>query len=145
MPSIISDLYPADGSAFNDTPSPLAPEPLVDIAFTNEFDGATEVCNATSGERWPVGTPTTPIPHSERMRLRQHYFSAVTLVDRFVGEVLDTLRELGLENDTAVVFSADHGYQVSRRLALLAMPVAWQACLPCLVRPGSSRLHDCSA
>jgi choline-sulfatase len=33
----------------------------------------------------------------------------VTYVDRKVGEVLDTLRALGLDRDTLVVFTSDHG------------------------------------
>lgn len=38
-----------------------------------------------------------------------YYFAAVTGVDRAFGQILDTLKELGLDNNTIVVFASDHG------------------------------------
>jgi arylsulfatase A-like enzyme len=38
------------------------------------------------------------------------YYTSVEYVDRSAGRVLDTLRRLGLERDTLVVYMADHGY-----------------------------------
>ena len=37
------------------------------------------------------------------------YFASVTGVDRAFGQILDALREAGLEDNTIVVFSSDHG------------------------------------
>ncbi len=37
------------------------------------------------------------------------YAAEVTLVDRWVGHLLDTLRDLGRMDDTLVVFTSDHG------------------------------------
>lgn len=37
------------------------------------------------------------------------YFSSVTGVDRQFGRILDTLKDLGLDKNTIVVFSSDHG------------------------------------
>ncbi len=37
------------------------------------------------------------------------YYGQVTHVDQAVGQVLDTLDELGLADDTAVIFCSDHG------------------------------------
>ena len=39
----------------------------------------------------------------------KNYFAAVTGIDEQFGRILDTLKEEGLEDDTIVVFSADHG------------------------------------
>lgn len=38
-----------------------------------------------------------------------NYFAAVTAVDEAFGLILEALREAGLEDDTLVVFSSDHG------------------------------------
>lgn len=39
----------------------------------------------------------------------RHYFANVTSVDKYIGVVLDELKELGLLDNTIVLFSADHG------------------------------------
>lgn len=46
--------------------------------------------------------PDTPEPF-------QTYFAAVTRADRLIGEVLATLDELGVANNTIVIFSSDNG------------------------------------
>lgn len=48
----------------------------------------------------------------ERKHARLHmarYFAAVLEVDRHVGRILDTLDELGLTDNTLVIFTTDHG------------------------------------
>lgn len=45
-------------------------------------------------------------------RWRQYlwgYYRMVELVDRYIGQVLDVLRRAGLEENTVVVFTSDHG------------------------------------
>ncbi len=39
----------------------------------------------------------------------KYYFAAVTGVDRAFGQILETLKELGLKDNTIVVFASDHG------------------------------------
>lgn len=38
-----------------------------------------------------------------------YYFASVTGVDRAFGQILDALKELGLDKNTIVIFSSDHG------------------------------------
>ncbi|MEM9984917.1 MAG: sulfatase-like hydrolase/transferase, partial [Bacteroidota bacterium] len=38
-----------------------------------------------------------------------YYFANVSAVDYYIGQVLDKLEELGLDDNTIVVFSSDHG------------------------------------
>ncbi len=38
-----------------------------------------------------------------------YYYAFATLIDHQIGRILDHLKELGLEEDTEVIFSADHG------------------------------------
>lgn len=42
------------------------------------------------------------------------YYTSVNYLDRNVGVVLDKLRALNLENDTLVVYMADHGYSLGQ-------------------------------
>ena len=42
-------------------------------------------------------------------RLRAQYYGNVTLVDRMVGRITAALERAGVADDTAVVFTTDHG------------------------------------
>ena len=54
--------------------------------------------------------PTAPNgTGEERKRLLRGYYAAVTAMDAGVGKLLDRLEELGLAEDTLVIFTADNG------------------------------------
>ncbi|MCY4587040.1 MAG: sulfatase-like hydrolase/transferase [Bryobacterales bacterium] len=59
----------------------------------------------TSGSKGQSMGATDPY----RAECAAHYYALIDLVDQNVGRVLNTLRETGLEQDTVVVFAADHG------------------------------------
>ena len=40
------------------------------------------------------------------------YYASVAFMDRMVGQVLDGLKEAGLDDNTIVIFTSDHGYQL---------------------------------
>ncbi|MCP4848571.1 MAG: sulfatase [Verrucomicrobiaceae bacterium] len=42
--------------------------------------------------------------------LLEAYYSSISYMDAQVGRILDTLEELGLRENTIVIFSSDHGY-----------------------------------
>lgn len=44
-----------------------------------------------------------------QLRIRQHYYAAVSFMDAQVGRLLSTLDALGLAEDTVVVLTSDHG------------------------------------
>ncbi len=44
-----------------------------------------------------------------------HYYGAVTMVDKHLGRVLTALGELGLTEDTIIVFTSDHGNMLGER------------------------------
>ena len=48
-------------------------------------------------------------------RARHAYFAAISYVDDRIGQVLGALREAGFEDDTIVVFTADHGEMLGER------------------------------
>jgi iduronate 2-sulfatase len=47
-----------------------------------------------------------------RQQAIQAYFASISFMDAQVGRVLDTLDELGLTENTIVVFTSDHGYHL---------------------------------
>ena len=48
-------------------------------------------------------------------RARRAYYGAVSYVDDCIGKLLDTLKQCGLDKDTIVVFSGDHGDMLGER------------------------------
>ena len=48
-------------------------------------------------------------------RLRARYYGNVTLLDEGVGKVLQGLTDFGFEDDTAVIFTSDHGDSLGDR------------------------------
>ncbi|KAI4224671.1 MAG: hypothetical protein LQ349_007197 [Xanthoria aureola] len=54
-------------------------------------------------------------PDEAILRARQAYFGAVSYVDDNVGRILEVLRECGLDENTIVIFSADHGDMLGER------------------------------
>jgi choline-sulfatase len=48
-------------------------------------------------------------------RARWAYYAAISYVDERIGEVLGTLAEAGLADDTIVLFTADHGEMLGER------------------------------
>jgi choline-sulfatase len=71
-------------------------------------------------------------PHSQRLRImsgidqaslsdadvrraRHGYYAAISYVDERIGSVLDALRATGLDSETIVVFTADHGEFLGER------------------------------
>ncbi|HOV74414.1 MAG TPA: sulfatase-like hydrolase/transferase [Candidatus Hydrogenedentes bacterium] len=74
-------------------------------------------------------------------RWAKHYFAAVTGVDEQFGRILQCLKDEGLENDTIVVFTSDHGEMMGSQ-GLMYKSVWYEESLgvPFLIRwPGRMR------
>jgi arylsulfatase A-like enzyme len=54
------------------------------------------------------GIPTSPSGYGPKA-LESKYDGECKFVDRYIGEILDTLAKDGLEKDTAIIVFADHG------------------------------------
>ena len=83
------------------------------------------------------------VPDSTQLVLRHGYFACVSYVDHLLGQLLDKLDELGLEDNTAVVVWGDHGWQLGEH-NLWAKHCNFQTSLrvPLLIRlPGQSEGH----
>ena len=51
---------------------------------------------------------------SDKRGIAAAYYTSVAFLDRNVGRVLDALRRLDLEDDTFVIYMADHGYDLGQ-------------------------------
>ena len=59
-----------------------------------------------------LGCPNCTAPTADTVEYRRWYYAAVSYADHMLGQALDLLDELGVRNNTIVVFHADHGYQL---------------------------------
>ncbi|WP_136603949.1 sulfatase family protein [Paenibacillus dokdonensis] len=50
------------------------------------------------------------LPEAERKQLVGTYYGMISLMDKYIGKILDKLDELGLTDNTVVVFTTDHGH-----------------------------------
>ncbi len=69
----------------------------------NDIPGAGRFWNEPS--RGPLNDP-------DRRKILQAYYASVAFMDAQVGRLLTRLQQLGLENDTIVVFTSDHGFHL---------------------------------
>ena len=51
---------------------------------------------------------------SQKQGIIASYYTSVAFTDRNVGEVLQALKDANLENDTLVIYMADHGYSLGQ-------------------------------
>jgi choline-sulfatase len=55
-------------------------------------------------------------PSEEQIRTARHaYYGSISYLDDQVGKILDTLRLTGLDSNTAIVFTSDHGDMLGER------------------------------
>ncbi len=62
--------------------------------------------NTTAAKRQNTNVPWDTLTWRQQF---YYYYRLTERVDRLIGEVLNTLRETGLEQDTLVLFTSDHG------------------------------------
>lgn len=56
--------------------------------------------------------PTVPLPDWVIRELRQAYYSSVSFIDDLIGNLLQEVKTLGLDNNTIISFIGDHGYHI---------------------------------
>jgi choline-sulfatase len=56
-----------------------------------------------------------PLSEADIRRARRAYFGSCSYVDSKIGELLKTLKDCGLAEDTIIVFSGDHGDMLGER------------------------------
>ncbi len=63
---------------------------------------------------WQIPLIFRGLSDEEKQGIIASYYAATRFLDRNVGKVLDMLRELGLEENTLVIYTADHGYSLGQ-------------------------------
>ena len=83
------------------------------------------------------------------IEVRRHYFANVTLIDAAIGRIVDALKARGLDEDTWIVYSTDHGEMLGTH-GLLNKMVFYEPSVrvPLIIRPpgggqgqASARVH----
>jgi len=74
-------------------------------------------------------------PDQNTRRIICNYWGLVTQVDRAVGEILEKLESLGLDQNTIVVFTSDHGDQMGSH-GMMEKSVMFEesVCVPHMIR-----------
>lgn len=50
------------------------------------------------------------VSESEHKQLTATYYGMITMMDKYIGKILDKLDELGIADETIIVFTTDHGH-----------------------------------
>ncbi|XP_073343334.1 iduronate 2-sulfatase [Pagrus major] len=106
IPQEYLSLYPIDQMTL--APDPDVPKLLPPVAYNPWSD----VRMRDDVQKLNISFPYGPIPKDFQLRIRQHYYAAVSYMDAQVGRLLSTLDELGLADSTMVVFTSDHGWSL---------------------------------
>ncbi len=64
---------------------------------------------------WRTNQGILEVTEEEQIRSRTAYYALVTKMDRMIGQILDTLKENGLDKNTMIVYTSDHGEQIGER------------------------------
>jgi arylsulfatase A-like enzyme len=67
---------------------------------------------------WPTYGPADALSSDELADVRALYAGKLTMVDRWLGRALDRLDELGLADDTLLIFVTDHGHMLGEHNVL---------------------------
>ncbi len=65
-------------------------------------------------DAWQIPKIFRGLSEDDKRGIAAAYYTSVAFLDRNVGRVLDALRRLRLEEDTFVVYMADHGYSLGQ-------------------------------
>jgi choline-sulfatase len=63
-------------------------------------------------DAWQIPKIFRPLTTEDKQGIIASYYTSVAYLDRNIGRVLAKLKQLNLEEDTLVVYSADHGYDL---------------------------------
>jgi choline-sulfatase len=73
-----------------------------------------EVPRVAPADEWQIPLIFRDLSPAEKQGIIAAYYTSISFLDRNVGAVLSKLRELKLEEDTLVVYMADHGYSLGQ-------------------------------
>ncbi len=65
--------------------------------------------------RWRKDRELPAVDPADEMRCRTAYYALTWRLDRMIGEILTKLGELGLDENTLIIYASDHGDQLGER------------------------------
>jgi arylsulfatase A-like enzyme len=127
VPLSITASYPNAITGLPAPTHPFSPKNVPDVAFTAEMDGqpsmslnedlpgfhSSRPAGIEGLQRFLQPRPgNNTFPSWFTQQIRLGYYSAVTHMDIHFGQILDTLEATGLADDTIVIMTGDHGWQL---------------------------------
>ncbi|QDV69214.1 Arylsulfatase [Rosistilla carotiformis] len=103
-----------------------------------------DIPTAAFAHNCPV--PNYGLDHQTLLQATQAYYACVSFVDAQVGRLLDAVEELGLAEETIVVFWSDHGYHLGEHDGVWQKRTLFEqgARAPLIVRvPGQKSQGEC--
>lgn len=85
------------------------PMPLVPGSAIKDRDPHSQILMQQSG------IADREVSNDEIRRVRRAYYGAISFVDDMVGNLLDTLDETGMTDNTVILFTSDHGEMLGER------------------------------
>ena len=117
-----------------------APEDVILPGNFNAHLQPNQPLKARLEQRWfyQYGDTSTPRPLRSEQDWRvviARYWGLCTLVDRYIGRILQSLRDRGLYDNTLIVFTSDHGSMMgSHRMNIKNMAFEESVRVPLLIR-----------
>jgi arylsulfatase A-like enzyme len=101
--------------------------------YAPDWDGTTVPGMAYGKDRVTIAEN---LSEEDLAHLKALYSGQVTLVDRWLGKLLQKIEDLGLYEDTMVVFTSDHGTYIGEHNAIGKTPVLYQeiAHIPLIIK-----------
>ena len=110
----------------------------IDIGSTATIENPPSVLQARLDSRNPIVRAT----NEQRRQWRINYYANISLIDYWIGELLDSLRESGYDDNTWILFTSDHGEMLGE-LGLMGKTVFFEpsAHIPLLIHAPSATVQ----
>ena len=108
FPEAFLDYYPEEDMQLPTIP--YAPVDMPRVAWINSGElrnNYEDIKNLNT-----TGEINTTLPDSVTLDLRRAYYSTISYIDSKIGDIIATLDELGMTDNTIISFWGDHGFQL---------------------------------
>lgn len=93
------------------------------------LEGAPQIADPELAKFRSEGFKVPPQTDAQLAEMTANYFGMISLVDFQIGRILNSLKELGLSNDTLIVFASDHGDMMGDHGLYLKGPMFYEGVL----------------
>jgi arylsulfatase A-like enzyme len=93
------------------------------------LEGAPQIADPELAKFRSEGFKVPPQTDAQLAEMTANYYGMISLVDFQIGRILDSLKELGLSNDTLIVFASDHGDMMGDHGLYLKGPMFYEGVL----------------